>query len=58
VSESSCSLPSAASPKNKRKRDDLEDSGTSTTGKSPVKEISPEREKKPFNPYDDALVSL
>nr|XP_051229091.1 uncharacterized protein LOC127346886 [Lolium perenne] len=55
ASESSRSLPSAASLKNKRKREELEDSGTSKTGKSPVKETSPEREEKTFNPYDDAL---
>ncbi|KAK1630874.1 hypothetical protein QYE76_005189 [Lolium multiflorum] len=55
--ESSRSLPSAASPKNKRKRDELEDSGTSKAGESPVQETSPEKEKKSFNPYEDALVS-
>ncbi|KAK1668448.1 hypothetical protein QYE76_056607 [Lolium multiflorum] len=57
ASESSRSLPSAASPKNKRKREDVEDSGTSKAGKSPDEETSPEEEGKAFNPYDDALVS-
>jgi hypothetical protein len=57
ASESTRSLPSAASPKNKRKREELEDSGTSKAGKSPIQETSPEKEKKSFNPYEDALVS-
>jgi hypothetical protein len=57
ASESSRSLPSAASPKNKRKREELQDSGTSEAGKSPIEETSPEKEGKTFNPYDDALVS-
>ena len=57
ASESSRSLPSAASPKNKRKREELEDSGTSKAGKSPIQETSLEKEKKSFNPYEDALVS-
>ncbi|KAK1683313.1 hypothetical protein QYE76_044161 [Lolium multiflorum] len=57
ASESTRSLPSAASPKNKRKRDEVADSGTSKEGKSPVEETSPEEEGKAFNPYDDALVS-
>ncbi|KAK1653490.1 hypothetical protein QYE76_071295 [Lolium multiflorum] len=55
ASESSRSLPSAASPKNKRKREELQDSGTSKAGKSPIEETSPEKEGKTFNPYDDAL---
>ncbi|XP_051199974.1 uncharacterized protein [Lolium perenne] len=57
ASESSRSLPLAASPKNKRKREELQDSGTSKAGKSPIEETSPEKEGKTFNPYDDALVS-
>ncbi|KAK1694688.1 hypothetical protein QYE76_011385 [Lolium multiflorum] len=57
ASESSRSLPSAASPNNKRKRDELEDSGTSKAGESPIQETSPEKQKKSFNPYEDALVS-
>jgi hypothetical protein len=57
ASESLRSLPSAASPKNKRKREELQDSGTSKAGKSPIEETSPEKEGKTFNPYDDALVS-
>jgi hypothetical protein len=51
------SLPSAASPTNKRKRDEVADSGTSKVGKSPVEETAPEEEGIAFNPYDDALVS-
>src|SRR6266567_557187 len=43
--ESSRSPPSAASPRNKRKREDLEDSGTSPAGKRPVEETSPEEEE-------------
>jgi hypothetical protein len=57
ASELTRSRPSAASPNNKRKRDEIADSGTSKAGKSPVEETSPEEEEKAFNPYDDALVS-
>ncbi|KAK1629191.1 hypothetical protein QYE76_003506 [Lolium multiflorum] len=57
ASESTRSLPSAASPTNKQKRDEVADSDTSKTNKSPLKETSPEEEERPFNPYDDALVS-
>ncbi|KAK1648406.1 hypothetical protein QYE76_066211 [Lolium multiflorum] len=49
-------LPSAASPKNKRKRDEVAGSGTSKAGESPAEETSPEEEEA-FNPYNDALVS-
>ncbi|KAK1642012.1 hypothetical protein QYE76_059817 [Lolium multiflorum] len=45
------SLPPAASPRNKRKREEIEDSGTSK-----AEEIGPS-EKAVFNPYEDALVS-
>ncbi|KAK1606065.1 hypothetical protein QYE76_029738 [Lolium multiflorum] len=57
ASESTHSIPSAVSPRNKRKREDAADSGTSKTNKSPLEETLPEEEDKPFNPYDDALVS-
>ncbi|KAK1697585.1 hypothetical protein QYE76_014282 [Lolium multiflorum] len=57
ASESTQFIPSVVSPTNKRKRDEVADSGTSKAGKSPIKEISPEEEGKTFNPYDDALVS-
>ncbi|KAK1644363.1 hypothetical protein QYE76_062168 [Lolium multiflorum] len=57
ASESTQSLPSAVSPTNKRKRDEVADSGTSKAGKSPIEETPPEEEEKAFNPYDDALVS-
>ncbi|KAK1633085.1 hypothetical protein QYE76_007400 [Lolium multiflorum] len=57
ASESTRSLPSAASPTNKRKRDVVADSGASKANKAPLREISPEEEERPFNPYDDALVS-
>jgi hypothetical protein len=56
ASESVHSLPSTTSPKNKRKRGDVEDSGTSKAGGSPAEETSPEEEDA-FNPYNDALVS-
>jgi hypothetical protein len=56
ASESVHSLPSAGSPKNKRKRGDVEDSGTSKLSGSPVEEASPEEEGA-FDPYADALVS-
>ncbi|KAK1649428.1 hypothetical protein QYE76_067233 [Lolium multiflorum] len=56
ASESTHSLPSAVSPTNKQKGDDAADSGTSKN-KSPLKETLPEEEDRPFNPYDDALVS-
>jgi hypothetical protein len=57
ASESTHSLPAAASPTNKRKRDEVANSGTSKAGKSPIEKTSPEEEGKTFNPYDDALVS-
>ncbi|KAK1697597.1 hypothetical protein QYE76_014294 [Lolium multiflorum] len=57
ASESMHSLPSAVSSTKKRKRDDAADSGTSKTNKSPLEETLPEEEDRPFNPYDDALVS-
>ncbi|KAK1699362.1 hypothetical protein QYE76_016059 [Lolium multiflorum] len=41
----------------RRKRDEVADSGTSKADKSPLEEIPPEEEDRPFNPYDDALVS-
>jgi hypothetical protein len=57
ASESTQSLPSVVSLTNKRKRDEVADSGTSKADKSPLEETAPEEEEKPFNPYDDALVS-
>ncbi|KAK1642876.1 hypothetical protein QYE76_060681 [Lolium multiflorum] len=56
ASESVHSLPSAASPKNKRKRGEVADSGTSKAGESTVEETSPEEEEA-FNPFNDALIS-
>jgi hypothetical protein len=56
ASESVHSLPSAASPKNKRKRGEVANSGTSKAGESPAEETSPEEEET-FNTYTDALVS-
>nr|XP_051229963.1 uncharacterized protein LOC127347856 [Lolium perenne] len=56
ASESTHSLPSAVSPRNKRKRDDAANSGTSKTNKSTLEETLPEEEDKPLNPYEDALV--
>ncbi|KAK1618297.1 hypothetical protein QYE76_023814 [Lolium multiflorum] len=46
------SPPPAVSPKNKRKRTDVEDSGTSK-----AEEAAPSRRKAAFDPYLDALVS-
>ncbi|KAK1642100.1 hypothetical protein QYE76_059905 [Lolium multiflorum] len=46
------SLPSAVSPKNKRKRDEVTDSGASK-----AEEAGPSERKIAFNPYEDALVS-
>jgi hypothetical protein len=57
ASESTHSLPSVVSPRNKRKRDDAADYGTSKTNKSPLEETLPEEEDRPFNPYEDAHVS-
>ncbi|KAK1610651.1 hypothetical protein QYE76_034324 [Lolium multiflorum] len=50
------SLPSAVSPRNKRKRDEVADSGTSKAGRSPAEEVGPSK-RTTFNPYEDALVS-
>jgi hypothetical protein len=36
---------------------DVEDSGTSKAGKSPVEETAPEEEEGAFNPYEEALIS-
>jgi hypothetical protein len=49
----SVSPPPAVSPRNKRKRGEVEDSGTSKPTGSPAEEASPEDEGA-FNPYDDA----
>ncbi|KAK1608051.1 hypothetical protein QYE76_031724 [Lolium multiflorum] len=57
ASESTQSIPSAVSPKNKRKRGDAEGSGTSKMSSSPVEETAPE-ETEPFNAYDAALISF
>ncbi|KAK1645168.1 hypothetical protein QYE76_062973 [Lolium multiflorum] len=60
ASESTQSIPSADSPK-KRKRSDVEGSGTSKLSSSPVEETAPEgtapEEMEPFNAYEAALVS-
>jgi hypothetical protein len=56
ASESAHSLPSAVSPRSKRKRGDVEDSGTSKLSGSPAEEASPEEEGA-FDPYADALIS-
>ncbi|KAK1693407.1 hypothetical protein QYE76_010104 [Lolium multiflorum] len=47
------SPPLAVSPRNKMKRDEVEDSGTSKPTESAAEETSPEEEGA-FNPYDDA----
>ncbi|KAK1628775.1 hypothetical protein QYE76_003090 [Lolium multiflorum] len=51
------SPPSAVSPRNKRKRGEIADSGTSKTGASHAEEVIPDAGKKTFDPYEDALVS-
>jgi hypothetical protein len=56
ASESVRSPPSAASPKNKRNRDEVEDSGTCKPIGSPAEETSPEKEGG-FCPYEDAIIS-
>ncbi|KAK1618434.1 hypothetical protein QYE76_023951 [Lolium multiflorum] len=56
ASKSTESIPSAVSPKNKRKRGDAEGSGTSKLSSSPVEETFPE-ETQPFDAYASALVS-
>ncbi|KAK1617599.1 hypothetical protein QYE76_023116 [Lolium multiflorum] len=61
ASESTHSIPSAVSPRNKRKRGDAEGSGTYKLSSSPAEETAPEEtapeEEEPFNAYDAALVS-
>jgi hypothetical protein len=47
------SLPPAVSPRNKRKRDEVEDSGSSKPTEPAAEEMSPEEEGT-FNPFDDA----
>jgi hypothetical protein len=49
----SISPPLATSPRRKRKRNDVEDSGASKSTKPATKESSPEEEGA-FNPYDEA----
>ncbi|KAK1613662.1 hypothetical protein QYE76_019179 [Lolium multiflorum] len=56
ASESAHSLPSAVSPRSKRKKGDVEYSGTSKLSGSPAEEASPEEEGA-FDPYADALIS-
>jgi hypothetical protein len=53
ASESMLSPPSAVSPKNKRKRSETEDSGSSKPTEPAVEESSPE-DGDAFNPYGDA----
>ena len=49
----SVSPPLAVSPRNKRKRDDVDDSGTSKPAEAAAEETSPEKEDA-FDPYDGA----
>ncbi|KAK1648819.1 hypothetical protein QYE76_066624 [Lolium multiflorum] len=56
TSSTRSSLP-AASPKNKRKRDEIVDSGTSKAGAARAGETAPDAGKKAFDPYEAALVS-
>ncbi|XP_071678177.1 uncharacterized protein [Lolium perenne] len=52
ASESTQSLPPAVSPRNKRKRTDAEDSGTSK-----AEEVVPSHPKAAYDPYVESLVS-
>ncbi|KAK1631780.1 hypothetical protein QYE76_006095 [Lolium multiflorum] len=52
ASESTQSLPPAVSPRNKRKRTDAEDSGTSK-----AEEVVPSHPKATYDPYVESLVS-
>ncbi|KAK1611609.1 hypothetical protein QYE76_035282 [Lolium multiflorum] len=52
ASESTQSLPPAVSPKNKRKRTDVEDSGTSK-----AEEVVPSHPKAAYDPYVESLIS-
>ncbi|KAK1630222.1 hypothetical protein QYE76_004537 [Lolium multiflorum] len=52
ASESTQSLPPAVSPRNKRKRNDAEDSGTSK-----AEEVDPSRQKAAYDPYLESLIS-
>ncbi|KAK1604246.1 hypothetical protein QYE76_027919 [Lolium multiflorum] len=52
ASESTQSLPPAVSPRNKRKRTDGEDSGTSK-----AEEVAPSHPKAAYDPYVESLVS-
>jgi hypothetical protein len=52
ASESTQSLPPAVSPRNKRKKNDAEDSGTSK-----AEEVDPSRQKAAYDPYLESLVS-
>ncbi|KAK1609637.1 hypothetical protein QYE76_033310 [Lolium multiflorum] len=56
TSSTRSSLP-AASPKNKRKRDEIVDSGTSKASAAHAGEAAPDAGKKTFDPYEAALVS-
>ncbi|KAK1696404.1 hypothetical protein QYE76_013101 [Lolium multiflorum] len=56
ASESIESIPTAVSPNNKRKREDVEDSGTSKLDGSPVEETAPEG-PQPFDAYASTLIS-
>ncbi|KAK1644944.1 hypothetical protein QYE76_062749 [Lolium multiflorum] len=56
ATSSTRSLPPAVSPRNKRKRDEGVDSGTSKATPPPAEEVGPEK-KAAFNLYEDALVS-
>jgi hypothetical protein len=46
------SPPPAVSPRNKRKRNDVEDSGTSK-----AEEVDPSRQKATYDPYLESLIS-
>ncbi|KAK1664544.1 hypothetical protein QYE76_052703 [Lolium multiflorum] len=55
TSSTRSSLP-AASPKNKRKRDEVVDSGTFKAGAARAGETAPDAGKKAFDPYEAALI--
>jgi hypothetical protein len=51
------SPPPAVSPRNKRKRDEVVDSGPSKTNTPAVEEVAPTEKRTTFDPYADALIS-
>ncbi|KAK1616367.1 hypothetical protein QYE76_021884 [Lolium multiflorum] len=57
ATSSTCSPPSAASPRSKRKRDEAVDSGTSKAGAARAEETAPDDGKRALDLYEAALIS-